>query len=118
MKKSASSLDRRQHPRAPVSLAVELKDDHGFSIHSAHDLSTGGVFFDRAIPHAVGETIELSFTLPGDERAIRCRGEVVNVPDATDYGMGVRFMTMKPTDLKKLEEFIKTHQEETTETTQ
>ena len=34
-----SSLERRKSPRVPVSLAVELRDSRGFSLHSASDLS-------------------------------------------------------------------------------
>jgi uncharacterized protein (TIGR02266 family) len=89
-----------------VSLAIEVRDGRGFSLHSSRDISMGGVFFDRAIPHAVGSQVELSFTLPGEATAIRCRGEVVNVPDAKDYGMGVRFIGLLPGDAQRLGDFI------------
>lgn len=100
-----SSLERRGAKRVAVSIAVELRDGRGFSLHSTRDISSGGVFFDRAIPHAVGARVELSFTLPGDTRAIRCEGEVVNVPDAKDYGMGVRFLNLSPLDRRRIDDF-------------
>jgi uncharacterized protein (TIGR02266 family) len=90
-----------------VAIAVEVRDGRGFSLHSTRDISTGGVFFDRAIPHAVGSQVELAFSLPGDVRTIRCRGEVVNVPDARAFGMGIRFLDLGPKDKEALETFVK-----------
>lgn len=89
-----------------MAIAVEVRDSHGFSLQSTRDISTGGVFFDRAIPYAVGVEVGLSFTLPGESRSIRCRGEVVNVPDAKQFGMGVRFLDLAPMDKKTLEKFV------------
>lgn len=100
-----SSLERRSALRVNVSIAVEVRDGRGFSLHSTRDLSSGGVYFDRAIPHQVGSQVDLSFQLPGEPRAIRCRGEVVNVPDAKGYGMGVRFLDIAPADEARIEAF-------------
>jgi uncharacterized protein (TIGR02266 family) len=104
----ASSLERRKQRRAAVSIAVEVRDQRGFSFHSTRDLSSGGLFFDRAIPHAVGARVQLSFTLPGESRAIRCDGEVASVPDAHGYGMGIRFLNLSPADTERLEAFTRT----------
>lgn len=102
-----SDFERRGAVRVPVSMAVEVRDDRGFSFHSTRDLSASGCFFDRAIPHRVGARVGLSFTLPGDTRAIRCSGEVVNVPDAKSYGMGIRFLDLGPADAARIEAFAK-----------
>lgn len=102
----ASSLERRRAIRVSVVIPIELRDAHGFSLHSCSDLSVGGVYFDRAIPHQVGSRVELSFNLPGDERTVRCGGEVVNVPDKQEYGMGVRFVDLSPENEAMLYDFI------------
>jgi uncharacterized protein (TIGR02266 family) len=102
-----SSLERRQALRAPVVLTVEVRDGRGFSLHSTRDISSGGVYFDRAIPHPVGARVDLSFTLPGDEKPIRCRGEVVNVPDKKGYGMGIRFLDLSGPDAARIDAFAK-----------
>ena len=102
----ASSFERRRAVRVSVVIPIEVRDAHGFSLHSCSDLSIGGVYFDRAIPHPVGSKVELSFNLPGEERAIRCGGEVVNVPDTHQYGMGVRFVDLSPADEAMLVAFI------------
>ncbi len=103
----SSSLERRTATRVPVAIAIELRDERGFSLHSSRDLSVGGAFFDRAIPHQVGQRLTVSFTLPGERRAIVCEGEVVNVPDSNDFGMGVRFSMMSAEDKKRLEAFTR-----------
>jgi uncharacterized protein (TIGR02266 family) len=101
----SSSLERRQAKRVPLAIAIELGDERGFSLYSSQDLSTGGAFFDRAIPYPVGQRVTVSFTLPGEPHPIRCQGEVVNVPDHTCFGMGVRFSKMRPEDERALEAF-------------
>jgi uncharacterized protein (TIGR02266 family) len=103
----SSSLERRRASRVPVAIAVELRDERGFSLHSSSDISDGGAFFDRAIPHQVGHRLTVSFTLPGERRPIVCEGEVVNVPDTNEYGMGVRFVMMRSEDKIRLVAFIK-----------
>lgn len=102
----SGSLERRRERRREVAIAVEVRDQRGFSLQSTRDISTGGVFFDRAIPYAVGVEVELAFSLPGESRTIRCRGEVVNVPDAKSFGMGVRFLDLAPMDKQALEKFV------------
>ncbi len=99
------SLERRTAPRANVVIPVEVRDGRGFSLYSTRDLSSTGLFFDRAIPYAVGARVSLSFSLPGDTRSIRCDGEVVNVPDKRSYGMGIRFLDLSPDDAKRVADF-------------
>lgn len=101
------SFERRQALRANVVIAVEVRDSRGFSLHSTRDISSGGVYFDRAIPHSVGARVQLAFTLPGESKAIRCDGEVVNVPDKRGYGMGIRFLDLSPSDATLIENFAK-----------
>lgn len=101
------SLERRRATRANVVIPIEVRDSRGFSLHSTRDISAGGVFFDRAIPHAVGARVQLSFQLPGDTRSIRCSGEVANVPDAKGYGMGIRFLDLSPADGQRIEAFTR-----------
>ncbi len=89
-------------------MAMEVRDQNGFLLLSTRDLSSGGAFFDRSIPRPVGQRVELRFTLPGDTRAIRCEGEIANVPDAQGYGMGIRFLNLSPADEKRIDELGKT----------
>lgn len=101
------SLERRRETRVEVSIPVEVRDDSGFTLHSTRDLSTSGLFFDRAIPHAEGSSVELEFRLPGDNLVIRCAGHVVNVPDAHGYGMGIHFVFLREPDRARIDAFIR-----------
>ncbi len=102
-----SDFERRQNVRVPVSLPIEVRDERGFSFHSTRDVSATGCFFDRAIPHAIGARVALTFSLPGEGRNIRCEGEVVNVPDKKGYGMGIRFVNLSPADAHRIDEFAR-----------
>jgi uncharacterized protein (TIGR02266 family) len=106
MSDASSSLERRRAVRVSIVIPIEVRDGHGFTLHSSSDLSVGGVYFDRAIPHKVGTRVDLSFNLPGDARTVVCAGEVVNVPDVHAYGMGVRFIDLSAGDEAMLYEFI------------
>ncbi len=104
----SGSLERRRDTRVAVAIAVEIRDGRGFSLHSTRDLSIGGVFFDRAIPHSVGSQVELSFVLPDEAgTSIRCRGEIVNVPDAHEFGMGIHFLELGSQEKLALERYVK-----------
>ncbi|MFZ5439878.1 MAG: PilZ domain-containing protein [Myxococcota bacterium] len=101
------SLERRSALRASAVITVEVRDARGFSLYSTRDISSGGLYFDRAIPYPVGARVQLSFTLPGEEKAIRCDGEVANVPDKQGYGMGIRFLDLAPADATRIESFAR-----------
>jgi hypothetical protein len=101
------ALERRRAARVSVVIPVEVRDGRGFLLHGTRDISTAGVFFDRAIPHAVGAKVHLTFTLPGEDLAIHCEGEVANVPDARGYGMGIRFVGLSSDDTARIEAFTK-----------
>ena len=101
------SFERRRAQRASAVIVVEVRDGDGFALYPTRDISSGGVYFDRAIPHPVGQRVQLSFTLPGEKKPILCDGEVVNVPDKRGYGMGVRFRQLSPADARLIDEFAK-----------
>ena len=100
-----SSSDRRRASRVPVEITIELRNQRGFSLHASSNLSIGGAFFDRSIPHPVGEKVQVTFTLPGADLPITCEGEVVNVPDKKSFGMGVRFLNLAAADKASLAAF-------------
>ena len=104
---SVVAVDRRLAARKGFVIPVEVRDNRGFSIHSTRDISPGGLFFDRSIPHPVGAMVELIFQLPGDVEPIRCTGQVVSVPNVKAYGMGVRFQNLSPRAVSRIEEVLK-----------
>jgi uncharacterized protein (TIGR02266 family) len=101
------SPERRRASRVPVAITVELRNDRGFSLHVSSNLSAGGAFFGRSIPHPVGEQVWVTFSLPGEDSPIRCLGEVVSVPDKKSFGMGVRFLDLSVADRDRLDGFTR-----------
>lgn len=102
-----NSQERRKAVRVPVAIPIELRHENGFSLYATSDLSEGGAYFPRSIPHPVGARLSLSFRLPGEDQSVSCEGEVVNVPDAHRLGMGVRFIGLTDEDAQRLAAFTR-----------
>ena len=99
--------ERRGAKRIPVEIWVEESSERELYFQRGANLSTGGIFLQRAIPQLPGTLINLQFTLPGDVATIHVRGEVVNVGDeAADLGMGVKFVDLAPADRCRIEAFV------------
>ncbi len=102
-----SDDDRREWPRIPVETWVEESSDRELYFQRGANISVGGIFLQRTIPHTRGTVINLRFTLPGDASPVKVRGEIVNVGDhADDLGMGVKFLDLDDDDRKRIESFI------------
>ena len=100
-------LNRRNAPRIPVELPADFAqtDESVFLFHRALNISRTGAFIHTEAPLPVGSTIEVDFTLLGDDafaapaRQVVCAAEVVNAtaPGARPGrlpGMGVRFVNL------------------------
>jgi uncharacterized protein (TIGR02266 family) len=97
-------LDRRAAARHDIEITIEMRSGLDATIHATTDLSRGGAFFRDAVPYPVGTVAQLTFKLPGDDHAIRCLGEVVNVsPDR--LGMGLRFLDLSADDAQLIDRF-------------
>ncbi|MDF1563962.1 MAG: PilZ domain-containing protein [Deltaproteobacteria bacterium] len=105
--KERRKVDRRTSERHVLAIPMELTAGGDLYFHVSGDLSEGGAFFDRAIPHPVGTEVEVVFMLPGpDAVPIRCRGQVVNVPERGDgLGMGVQFLDLSDSDRDRIQSF-------------
>jgi hypothetical protein len=72
------------------------------------NVSTGGAYFDRAIPHTLGTIVTLKFALPGDKEMVVARGEVVSAAGARDgLGMGVKFVSVEGDGEKRIRAYIR-----------
>jgi uncharacterized protein (TIGR02266 family) len=99
--------DRRRSVRVPISIWVEETKGEDLYFQQAGNLSLGGVFFERTIPHPVGTLVSLKFELPGTEGVIQTSGEVVNVPEEpVGLGAGIKFVDLDPVEERLIREFI------------
>ena len=63
--------ERRGSERVVVDLWVEEHTDDALYFQRATNLSMGGLFLDRTLPHPAGTRVQLEVRLPGDART-RC----------------------------------------------
>jgi len=98
--------ERRSAERIAVEMWVEESTDRELYFQRGANISTGGIFLQRTIPHSKGTVINLQFTLPGDDEPVRVRGEIVNVGHADDLGMGVKFLDLDEKDRQRIERFV------------
>lgn len=100
--------DRREAERVPLELWMEEVSGDDVYFRRTGNVSVGGVFFDRAIPHALGTVVTLKFALPGDKEMVVARGEVVSAAGAHEgLGMGVRFITVEGDGVKRIRSYLR-----------
>jgi len=104
---SLTETDRRAAPRCRVALWVEETSDRELYIQRAADLSTGGIYIERAVPHPPGTEVKLRFIVPGQGPAIDVGGVIANVRDGMEgAGMGVQFTHLAPDARKRIAAFV------------
>ncbi len=108
---SDGSPEKRQAPRAPLSLLVQYRFDSfdDFLSEYSADMSTGGMFIRTEEPRKVGSMIYLQFALKDGSKLIEGLGRVVHVtPPGSDRvpGMGVEFVNFDEPSLELIEEIV------------
>jgi hypothetical protein len=98
--------DKRRQRRIPVDLWIDVDADGELYFQRASNLSVGGAYFAQTFPLAVGRKVRLSFSLPGEEARLECRGEVVN---ALELGMGIQFVDLDEGARQRIEALIDKH---------
>src|SRR5688572_8612959 len=101
------AAERRRDPRVPLELWMEEMAGDDVYFRRTGNLSEGGVFFDRAIPHALGTVVTLKFALPGDKEMVVARGRVVSAAGASaGLGMGVKFISVEGDGQKRIKGYL------------
>ena len=105
---SEKESERRREIRIPVEIWVEeITDEGDLYFQRAGNISVGGLYFEKTIPHPKGTIVNVKFSLPGSTVIILVRAEIVSASrDLDGLGMGLKFLDLKPADRKSVEEFI------------
>lgn len=87
----------------------------GFSI----DLSVGGLYLKTLYPLCVGDVLTLIFSLPGQDKSIKCDARVAwgNFDDHPDEcnlppGAGLQFVDLSLEDVRAIADFVENYQVE------
>jgi type IV pilus assembly protein PilZ len=113
-KKSSAQGDenRVSGERIPVNILVDYKSKGTYLFDFCRDLGAGGVFIATDKPSAVGEELELSFTIPDAKKTLSVKGKVtwiqskIETKPQVSPGMGVQFQEFSSEQRKMLEEFV------------
>jgi uncharacterized protein (TIGR02266 family) len=99
--------ERRSSQRIPVEMWVEESTERELYFQRGANISVGGIFLERTIPHPRGTIVALRFTLPDETTPIKVKGEIVNVGEAsTDLGMGIKFVDLGDDERRRIDDFI------------
>jgi len=103
---------RETGQRIDVNILVDYQAKGTYLFDFCKDLGTGGVFIATEHPQAVGEELNLSFTIPDSKKTLSVKGKVMwtqpKVTGRSDIlaGMGIQFRDFTPEQRKLLEEFV------------
>jgi uncharacterized protein (TIGR02266 family) len=90
--------DRRDSHRIPIAVEVS-EGNRPFEKHDGN-ISIGGIFFQKPLAMPVGAVVQLRFALPGSEKELLLKGEVMEITAVgtpEEKGTRVRFVSL---DLK------------------
>jgi uncharacterized protein (TIGR02266 family) len=101
--------ERRAQVRIPIKMWVEESGPAGLYFQRATNLSEGGLFLEKTIPHPVGTVVNLQFTLPDDTQPVKVRAEIVNAAaENGELGMGLRFIDLDADASERIRGFVRT----------
>ena len=108
------SIERRVHPRAPVSLRIAYQSAGVLKTDYAENISRGGIFISTEDPFELGDSLELDLFCVSTEAHITVSGKVrwrgmqaLSAGDAPVRGIGVEFEELKdPARKSRLEALI------------
>ena len=85
--------ERRAFIRKTCSIPISYATYDRVYSNTIKNISQKGVFIETKRPLFVGEELILSFSMPGFGKALKVRGEIVQVSRS---GIGVEFQNMSP----------------------
>ena len=99
--------ERRSNLRVPVEMWVEESHETARYFQHCSNLSEGGIFLEKTIPHPVGTRVEIAFALPGEGEKIQVTAEIVSALEGDDrLGMGMKFVDLPPEAARRIRRFI------------
>ena len=112
MQAAHAYADQRRFERLDLEVEVDMVSDHNFFTGFSCNVSEGGLFVATHRVREVGSRIEITFTLPGDDRPIVARTEVKwvrvhNEQSNVPPGMGLMFIDIAPESIARIAAFVR-----------
>lgn len=109
--------EKRKGARAPIEIRVEYRTVGSFLSDWVVNISRGGMFIHTKSPLKIGATVRLVFSLPGMPFLFDINAKVkwsqTGPSDRQAFpGMGVEFIHIDPGVQKRIDAYVKQHEEE------
>ncbi len=108
-KEKDTTIEKRKTSRADVQIWAEEKTGKSSYYHLLTNLSCGGFFIDKKIPFPMNSIVNLEFDLPGSDKKIEVKGQVVKNykdPVSNKIGVGVKFVEIKGDGKEEIKIFL------------
>jgi uncharacterized protein (TIGR02266 family) len=91
---------------------VEEQGPKGTYFQRSANLSEGGIFLERTIPHPIGTVVTLKLQLPDGGEPVEVRAEIVNAAAGeSELGMGMRFLDLDDAAQRRVRRLIEKKRE-------
>lgn len=89
--------ERRDHPRATLSLPVQLRVDGADEVvtYVTRNISSGGLFIETDAPLPIGTTVSLLIHVPSPDGQLQAEGTVVRSALPAEVGEGAPGMAIR-----------------------
>ncbi len=101
---SPERQERRMHPRIHLVAKVEVEAQERRFVAVVRNISAGGMQIYTANPAAVGDRLELAFSLSDGGKTFRVHAVVRNV--LPDSAMGVQFDGLAEADAAEIRAYV------------
>ena len=110
-------MEQRQSARFRYEVRAAIRHDSGVASCMIVDLSLRGIYVRASAGVAVGDTVEVGFSVGGKSAPtlVRCPGRVVR---RDDDGLGIQFKQADPESLEALKNIVALHGGRTDEITE
>ena len=98
--------ERRSGPRIPLEMWVEETTAEERYFRRAGNLSRGGLRLEHTIPLPLGTTVNLTFTLPGDDAPVSISGQIVSSASPEDLQMGLKFVNITAEAQRRIDDYL------------
>jgi hypothetical protein len=75
-------------------------------LQKSANLSRGGIYLERTVPHPEGTLLNLRFSLPDDPRPIECKGRIVYPRADQEFGMGLEFAELDDDGARRIAAYV------------
>lgn len=111
------SLGRRWGPRAQFDIQIGVSTKHRVFVGLVDNISTGGLFIATDQELKKGDTLDVKFTIPGQDHKFVMKAEVMWIRPYDELGndrnsqagAGVRLLEMNDEEKQMLNAFINEH---------